>query len=191
MTHAMNKHRSLPRTQQRGAVLIVSLLLLLVMTLLGLGASQSTRLQERMAGNQRDLELALQGSEAALRASEYELRPNMNVSERMCQTPSINCVTFASLRTDVNGVTLDLGKQIDQWWTTNAQRYQQATSLNSLAQPPEYVNEYYGEVRDSLGVGSSYVNVVRDFYRSTGRSRGMTNSAQAVVQSTYSRVVFE
>ena len=177
--------------QQRGAVLIVSLLLLLVMTLLGLGASQSTRMQERMAGNQRDLELALQGSEAALRAAEYELRPNMNVDERMCQTPSIDCVTFESLLLDANNVPLDLGKQIDAWWTANAQRYQETVGFERLPQRPEYVNEYYGEVRDSLGVGSSYVNVVRDFYRSTGRSRGMTNSAQVVVQSTYSRVVFE
>ncbi|MDY6946464.1 MAG: PilX N-terminal domain-containing pilus assembly protein [Pseudomonadota bacterium] len=183
--------RTLASTQQRGAVLIVSLLLLLVMTLLGLGASQSTRLQERMAGNQRDLELALQGSEASLRAAEYELRPNMNVSERMCQTPSINCVTFESMLKDGGGLPLDLGKQTDQWWIDNAQSYQQTSSLTSLKQRPEYLNEYYGEVRDVLSGGSSYVNVVRDFYRSTGRSRGMTDSAQVVIQSTYSRVVFE
>ncbi|MET0661440.1 MAG: PilX N-terminal domain-containing pilus assembly protein, partial [Steroidobacteraceae bacterium] len=34
---------------QRGAVLIVSLLLLLVMTILALGASQATRMDEKMA----------------------------------------------------------------------------------------------------------------------------------------------
>jgi type IV pilus assembly protein PilX len=188
----MNKHLTLPRVrQQRGAVLIVSLLLLLVMTLLGLGAAQSTRLQERMAGNQRDVELALQGAESALRAAEYQLRPNMNVNERMCQTPSIDCVTFKSLLVNTDNVPLDLGKQINQWWIDNASAYEQATSLQSLAQSPQYVNEYYGEVKDSLTVGSSYINVVRDFYRSTGRSRGMTNSAEVVVQSTYARVVFE
>ncbi|WP_129778828.1 pilus assembly PilX family protein [Peristeroidobacter soli] len=188
----MNKHLTLPRArQQRGAVLIVSLLLLLVMTLLGLGASQSTRLQERMAGNQRDLELALQGAESALRAAEYQLRPNMNVNERMCQTPSIDCVTFDSLLLNDSNMPLDLGKQIDQWWTDNSQIYEEAARFTTLKQAPQYVNEYYGEVKDSLTVGSSYINVVRDFYRSTGRSRGMTDSAQVVVQSTYSRVVFE
>jgi type IV pilus assembly protein PilX len=188
----MNKHRTLPRTrQQRGAVLVVSLLLLLVMTLLGLGASQSTRLQERMAGNQRDLELALQGAEAALRGAEYQLRPNMNVDERMCQTPDINCVSFEALLRDTAGVPLDLGKQADSWWTANAQSYEQATSLEALAQEPEYVNEYYGEVEDTLSEGGSYLSIVRDFYRSTGRSRGMTESAQVVLQSTYSRVVFQ
>jgi type IV pilus assembly protein PilX len=188
----MSKRKALPRTRrQQGAVLIVSLLLLLVMTLLGLGASQSTRLQERMAGNQRDVELALQGSEASLRAAEYQLRPNMNVSERMCQTPSINCVTFDSLLKDGGGLPLDLAKQTNEWWTANAELFEQPDDLSSLSQTPQYLNEYYGEVRDVLSGGSSYVNVVRDFYRSTGRSRGMTDSAQVIVQSTYSRIVFE
>ena len=72
-----------------------------------------------------------------------------------------------------------------------AELYQQSSSLASLRQRPEYLNEYYGEVRDVLSGGSSYVNVVRDFYRSTGRSRGITDTAQVVIQSTYSRVVFE
>jgi type IV pilus assembly protein PilX len=188
----MSKRYAMPRArQQRGAVLIVSLLLLLVMTLLGLGAAQSTRLQERMAGNQRDLELAMQGAEASLRAAEYQLRPNMNVNERMCQTPSIDCVTFDSLLTDAAGVPLDIARLTDEWWDENAQTYDLAENLSSLSREPQYFNEYYGEVRDVLSGGSSYANVVRDFYRATGRSRGLTDSAQVIVQSTYSRVVFE
>ena len=58
--------------RQRGAALVVSLLLLLVLTILAIGASQTTRLQERMAGNMRDIDRACQGSEAGLRdAEEY------------------------------------------------------------------------------------------------------------------------
>ena len=187
----MSKCRTLPRTwRQQGAVLIVSLLLLLVMTLLGLGASQSTRLQERMAGNQRDLELAMQGAESSLRAAEFQLRPNVIVKDHMCQTQSNDCITFESLLKN-GSVPLDLAKQTDEWWTDNAKLYQDTSSLSSLTRSPQYVNEYYGEVRDVLSGGSSYVNVVRDFYRSTGRSRGMTESAQVIVQSTYSRIVFE
>lgn len=56
--------------QQRGAVLVVSLLLLLVMTVLALGASQTTRLQERMSANMRDRDLAFESSEAGLRNGE-------------------------------------------------------------------------------------------------------------------------
>src|SRR5262245_18937624 len=58
------------RATQGGAVLVVSLLLLLVMTVLALGASQATRMQERMAGNARDYDLAFQSAESGLRTCE-------------------------------------------------------------------------------------------------------------------------
>jgi type IV pilus assembly protein PilX len=56
-----------PLRRQRGAVLIVSLLILLVMTIIGITAMQSTTLQERMAGNARDRNLALQAAESGLK----------------------------------------------------------------------------------------------------------------------------
>lgn len=59
---------------QRGAVLVVGLLLLLVLTLVGVASMQMTTLQERMAGNMREQEQAFQGAEAALRAGENFLR---------------------------------------------------------------------------------------------------------------------
>lgn len=55
---------------QRGAVLIVSLVILLVMTLLGVTAMQGTTLEEKMAGNLRQRNIAFQSAESALRASE-------------------------------------------------------------------------------------------------------------------------
>ncbi|HPF28453.1 MAG TPA: PilX N-terminal domain-containing pilus assembly protein, partial [Steroidobacteraceae bacterium] len=55
---------------QRGAILVTSLLLLLVLTIIGLTAMRMTSLQERMAGSTRDLNLAFQGAEAALRDGE-------------------------------------------------------------------------------------------------------------------------
>jgi type IV pilus assembly protein PilX len=57
-------------SRQRGAVLVIGLLLLVVMTVLGTAAMQSTGLQERMAGNARDRNLAFQAAEAALRDAE-------------------------------------------------------------------------------------------------------------------------
>ncbi len=56
--------------RQNGAALIVGLVLLVVITLVGVGAMQSTTLQEKMAGNLRDSNLSFQASEAALRNCE-------------------------------------------------------------------------------------------------------------------------
>ena len=52
---------------QRGASLVVVLILLLVMTLLGLAVLRTTLLDERMSANLRDRSLALQALVASLR----------------------------------------------------------------------------------------------------------------------------
>lgn len=61
-----------PRHQQ-GAVLAISLIILLLMTIIGVSAMQSTTLQEKMAGNLRDSNLAFQAAESALRDAENYL----------------------------------------------------------------------------------------------------------------------
>ncbi|MGH8403161.1 MAG: pilus assembly PilX family protein, partial [Gammaproteobacteria bacterium] len=68
--HTPNRNKALSQATQGGFVLIVALILLLVLTLLGLAAAQSTSLEERMAGNMRDQNLAFQAAEAGLRAAE-------------------------------------------------------------------------------------------------------------------------
>lgn len=60
--------------RQRGVVLFVSLLLLLILTLIGLAAVRNTTQDERLAADQRDQDLAFQAAEAALRDGESMLR---------------------------------------------------------------------------------------------------------------------
>lgn len=176
-------------TRQSGAVLVVSLLLLLVMTLLGLGASQSTRLQERMAGNQRDLELALQGAEAGLRAAE-DLLPSNN-AVNLCSSPGTNCDAYLENTLTNSGIALDLARQSDDWWQRWSKDHPSPVSLSQLSQTPQFVNERLARMRDTLSEGDPNIKVVREYYRSTARSRGLTNTAEVVVQSTYGRVTFE
>jgi len=64
----MNPARTL--SDQRGAVLISGLMLLLVLTLLGAAALQGTTNQYRMAGDFVQQELAFQAAEAGLRDAE-------------------------------------------------------------------------------------------------------------------------
>lgn len=58
------------RQDQRGATLVVVLILLLVMTLLALASMRGTLLEERMSANQYDRSLSFQAVEAALREGE-------------------------------------------------------------------------------------------------------------------------
>lgn len=176
--------------RQGGAALVVSLLLLLVMTLLGLGASQSTRLQERMAGNQRDQEVALQAAEAALRGAEQILSPEREFLN-LCENPGASCDAYME-RTFVtpDGTALDLASQADSWWERWGKEYEFADQLEEVATPPELVIEYYDRVRDVKTRGNPAANIEREFYTVTARSTGQSDTAKAVVQSSYSRIVF-
>lgn len=62
-----------PPYTQGGAALIVSLLMLMVMTLIGVTAMQTNLLEEKMAGNFRDTNLAFQAAEAGLRDAEADI----------------------------------------------------------------------------------------------------------------------
>ena len=59
---------------QNGSALIISLVFLLILTMIGVASIQDSTLQERMAGNERDRNLAFQAAEAALRVGEDHLR---------------------------------------------------------------------------------------------------------------------
>lgn len=62
--------------REKGSALIVGLILLLVITLLAITGMRNTIMQERMAGNMYDRNLAFQASEGALRAGEQWLETN-------------------------------------------------------------------------------------------------------------------
>ncbi|WP_019590464.1 MULTISPECIES: PilX N-terminal domain-containing pilus assembly protein [unclassified Thioalkalivibrio] len=73
------------KQHQQGAALVVGLILLVVITLLAVAGMQNTVLQERMAGNMHDRNLAFQAAEAALRQGE---RQAMNDGTSHADLPS-------------------------------------------------------------------------------------------------------
>ena len=82
------KHSS---RKQRGAILVVALIFLVVMTMLILASIRGTVMQERMASNLYDRSLAFQAAEAALREGErYVLESPPKPTATGCDT-SGNC----------------------------------------------------------------------------------------------------
>lgn len=64
----MNKSNALKK--QSGVVLVVSLVILLLLTIIGVTTSQVTSLEEKMAGNMHDQNIAFQAAETGLRGAE-------------------------------------------------------------------------------------------------------------------------
>lgn len=59
---------------EQGSTLVLALVILLVLTLIGVAGMRSTSVQEKMASNLRDKDLAFQAAEAALREAEQFLQ---------------------------------------------------------------------------------------------------------------------
>ena len=161
-------------TRQRGAVLITALVILFVLTLLGVAGMQNTVLEERMAGNYRDRQVAFEAAEAALRAGEA----------RMGTTASFN-----SLSWDGSDYTYE-GDPSKDPFTTVGQTLTDATITAETAQPPVHFIERLPEFdmpKSSLVKGFPEKPPKIRYYRTTARGWGKTSDTEAILQSTYFR----
>jgi type IV pilus assembly protein PilX len=177
----MNAHPALPTTgrpRERGAILVTSLLLLLTLTIIGVSVVQITRMQERMAGNMRDLNLAFQGAEAALRDGEAQVEGSIG----LVTCTSAPCATWERTTLPVMTATTVA------WWAANAQEYgvDGTRELTDLAADPQFVVEHLRQVRPSLNVDDTFG---RDFFQVTARSAGASGGTNTMLQVTYAKVL--
>ena len=68
-------------SRQRGATLLVAMIMLVLISIIGFSAMQTTTMQERMTGNLKDKEISFQAAEAALRAKEKWLNKRVAMPE--------------------------------------------------------------------------------------------------------------
>ena len=71
--HRISSSGRIGRETQGGAVLFVALVFLILLTLIGLTATGTSILQEKMTGGMRNRQLGLMGAESAMRGGEAYL----------------------------------------------------------------------------------------------------------------------
>jgi type IV pilus assembly protein PilX len=174
--------------RQQGFVLVMALVFLVLLTILGVSALNTTSLEEKMAGNTKDRNLAFQAAETALLAGERWI-------EAQLQKPNFP--------DNVHGLyNVDTTSAVANWdaitWTSNVVSYPCSPSVTSscgtgvgkISTQPKYIIEDLGEVPDSktsLVVNTDYQSKGITMLRVTARGTGGTDAAVAMVQSTYSR----
>ncbi|NQD91985.1 hypothetical protein HP532_04875 [Pseudomonas sp. CrR25] len=87
---------------QHGAALVVSLIILLLLTVLAISASNTSSLQERMAFNAQENNIAFQTAESGLASAVTTAMSTCSAST----SPSIESVTYTSGRTTRSLVTV-------------------------------------------------------------------------------------
>jgi type IV pilus assembly protein PilX len=87
--------------RQNGAVLITGMIFLVVLMMLAVTSTRMTSLEERMSGNMRDRNVALQAAELALRDAEQDIR-GIGTTPR---SPTINGIAHFSAVCNEDGAT--------------------------------------------------------------------------------------
>lgn len=159
---------------QEGTVLIVSMLILMVMAVVGVTAMQTNLLEEKMAGNYRDVNLAFQAAEAALRDAEDEIEADSRVR---------GLINFDTSCT--NGLCNATGGLTEVWSNTGTKdngvsivTYAPIISLDLVVCQPQYWIE--GFRRRPPGSASW-----KTYYRITAESCGRSADTHVLLQTVY------
>jgi type IV pilus assembly protein PilX len=172
-----NAHR-----RQRGAALVVALIMLLVMTVLGITAMQVTRMEERMAGNSRDVNLAFQAAEAGLRDAEARILAGPQ--------PMATCAAVPCALWDIDHpLPADVRNRDLTWWNDHGAEYGVAGTheIVDVTRDPVVATEHMHFEPDSLAKDPSGRKIGRDYYKITANATGASDTANVVLESTYTK----
>ncbi|MCN4143929.1 MAG: hypothetical protein LC437_02285 [Thiohalomonas sp.] len=165
--------------KQSGAVLFVSLVMLLLMTIIGITSMRSTLLEEKMAGNMINRGVAFQAAESALRGGEAYLK-NTTVLP-VFQKPTVSG----------SGLYLPTITLPQRWdlvdWADNTKNIFYVGTLTKVAAAPRYIIEKLPAVSESGGSLEVGVAGQVRYYRVTSRGVGGTDKAVVMLQTTYKR----
>ena len=174
---------------ERGMVLVIGLVMVLLITIIGISAIRGSGLQESMAGNMRDRNVAFQAAESALREGEAEVSPAVKslpaftctgTSKGLCpdqsKTPASSVIYWSST----------------QWGTTAKQT---TLAFEDVTSPPRYVVEVLEvDIGSSAAAEGSAIDVAgmqstgdATPYRITAQGFGLSSDTQVVLQSSYKR----
>ncbi len=156
---------------QRGAILVISLIILLVMTVLGISSLRSATMQERMSGNNLDRQLAFQAAEAALRAGERVVETNptptldQNCLGGICTNPRAQ--NFANWQEDPTHAIWATAQNVD-------------VVLDGVQTTARFMIEDMCEFTPATGATDS-----QRMFRITAFATGGTDTSQVMLQSSY------
>jgi type IV pilus assembly protein PilX len=170
---------------QQGVALVVSLIILVSLTMLGLTSIQRTTSDLAMAGNQRETGLMFQSAEVGLvTAEDFVENSNTNVD---FDDAALGLYTVE----DKNTTYFSPNYFAAVTWTGASQTA--ATSLNAYEQP-RYMIEFLGDRSQNPlasinigGYGTLQTGDIVSIYRSTSRGTGLTGNSFRYVQAYFGK----
>ena len=190
-----------PSGEQRGATLAIVLIFLVLVTLIGVTAMTTTTLEEKMAGNLKEQNLAFQAAESALRDAKLDIqglnaagtvsptRRNPPISGETgfndgtdtrpsCSTLGLCATATTSFLNAALNTTSILAQSLTAAPSVQYGTYTQALPLSDVARQPRYIIEAVN-VRPQGNTGKLI------WYRITARGYGARIESQATLQEVF------
>lgn len=152
-------HPSMRRHRQQGTALIVTLVLLVIITLLGLASLRQTALEERMSANMKDRAIALNNAEIGLRGGEQELTK---------QTAPLDTAPLIG------------DNEYMQWSATDWNDKGTAVTSAGVSPAPKFATEYW--TRDCGSTEECDKGMGTFYYRVTTYGQGGSSETGVVLQ---------
>jgi type IV pilus assembly protein PilX len=177
------------RRTQRGLSLVVVLLFLVMLSILGTTAIQTSSLEEKMTGNERDRQIAFEAAEAALRDAEQEILLSLSPTspfDSACDNGLCTPSTTAVAAWDA----------VD-WLSATPRQYGAFTGAGAypvagLANTPRYIIEILPRMLPSSGnsaaMNHSASTKAGTPYRITAVGWGKRATTQVQLQSVFVRL---
>lgn len=200
MTQAPFSRTTRP-ARQRGVSLIIVLLLLVIVSILGVGAAQIATMGERSARNDRDMQVAWQSAEAALMDAEFDIHGPGTSNRQAVFTNMANTNAFVSGCGDsgnskglctlvtsgqpawlaVDFTSTASGAKTTQFGAFTGRSFPSGVTGIQPVKPPRYIIEPIEDPsnRDISGSTTKYI------YRVTAMGFGPREDIQGVVQILY------
>lgn len=186
------------RATHTGGALIISLILLLMLTIMGISAMRTGTLQERMTGNARDMNAAFQAGEAAVRDAERVLSDPLNLPGAFTGSNGLYMNDQADCNPDDGsvfaGAPPDWAVRASEGWTkrTAPGSGDDNITLAAVSEQPEYVilrmpvRAVHGR-QDSPSLEAGQELPCIDLYAITSRGYGTSSNSMVVLQTIYRR----
>jgi type IV pilus assembly protein PilX len=167
-----------PASRQSGVVLVISLIMLMLLTLMATTGMQTTSLEEKMAGNMRDKDLAFQAAESAINAGEAMLLP----------TPPVFDVSGTSnsgtgFYTSASNIPTAAAVLTDTFWTTNPVATYSHIGFFNITADSKYIIQDIG-VADCPGAAVGSLGCHN--FRITARATGASTNTVVILQTIFS-----
>ncbi|MCP4392546.1 MAG: hypothetical protein GY802_29920 [Gammaproteobacteria bacterium] len=175
------------RQKQQGVALVVSLIILVSLTMLGLTSIQRTTVDLAMAGNQRETGLMFQSAEMGIVAAEDFIWASTTTAD--FDDPSAGLYEVRA--NDPTYFSPDYFNSAG--WGASSQVA--GTSLDAFEQP-RFMIEYLGDRSQNPlaeinidNYGTEQTGKVSSIYRSTARGAGLTGNSFRIVQSYFGKEI--